>query len=219
MLRALIFDFDGTIFDTETPEFENYRALYREHGLVLELSDWQRGIGTWGVFDPWAAFAHLEEIERERLRARNHARLMGQLERSDVRPGVRELLEQAQAAGLRLAIATSSDRNWVQRWLEHHDLRAYFETLATQDDVQHVKPDPELYRLALARLGLDASEAVAIEDSLNGSLAAVRAGLRCVVVPNPVTRSLRFPPETLRLEGFEGGLEALRALLAEDALK
>ena len=53
-LRALIFDFDGTILDTETREFHHWQVLYRTHGRELALQDWQRGVGTWNAFDPWA---------------------------------------------------------------------------------------------------------------------------------------------------------------------
>src|SRR5690606_1399442 len=84
-------------------------------------------------------------------------------------------------------------------------------TLATRDDVAQVKPRPDVYLLALERLGLEAGEALAIEDSLNGATAATAAGLRVVVVPNDVTASQPFIPEWPRLEDFSGGLRALLA--------
>lgn len=209
-LRALIFDFDGTILDTETREFHHWQNLYREHGRELALADWQRGIGTWNAFDPWAGLPETVLADRERVRLGLHERIVADIAEQDLRPGVRAVLEGASEAGLRLALATSSDRAWVTRWLEQHRLLDLFEVLATQDDVRRVKPDPELYSLAASRLGLRPEECLAVEDSLNGATAAVAAGLGVVVVPNDVTRTQPFPPEWPRLDdGFAGGLEEL----------
>ncbi|MDL2344585.1 HAD family hydrolase [Deinococcus sp. MIMF12] len=208
--RALLFDFDGTILDTETPEFTHWQALYGEHGLELSLEEWQRGIGTWDAFDPWAGLPGHVQADRERVHAGLRERIHTALAEQELRPGVRGVLEEARRRGLRLALATSSDRAWVTRWLSAHGLLDLFETLATRDDVRRVKPDPELYVLAAERLGLAAADCLAVEDSLNGGLAAVAAGCRLVVVPNDVTRTQPFPLEWPRLEeGYVGGLDGL----------
>ena len=133
------------------------------------------------------------------------------IEASELRPGVRGVLEEAQSAGLRLALATSSDKAWVTRWLRQHGLLSLFEVLATRDDVARVKPDPELYALAVRGLNLRAEECLAIEDSLNGATAAVAAGLNVVVVPNDVTASQPFAPDWPRIAGFS----TLSELLAQ----
>ncbi|AFZ66642.1 HAD family hydrolase [Deinococcus peraridilitoris] len=208
MLRALIFDFDGTLLDTETLEFRRWQAFYTERGRELELSAWQQGVGTWGAFDPWAAL-EVAEHERAPLYEPLRAAILADIEASDLRPGVRTLLLQAQDAGLRLAIASSSDRSWISRWLAQHGLGDTFEVLATRDDVAQVKPDPELYLLALHRLGLRSEEVLAIEDSFHGATAAHRAGLKVVVVPNDVTRGQPFLESWPPLDGFEDGLSGL----------
>lgn len=209
-LRAVVFDFDGTIFDTETREFAHWQQLYRTHGRELSLTDWQRGIGTWDAFDPWLGLPEHVQADRENVRSALHGRIVADLAEQDLRPGVREVLEGVRGAGLRLALATSSDWAWVGRWLEQHALAHLFDAVATRDDVRRVKPDPELYLLAAERLGLHASECLAVEDSLNGATAAVAAGMPVVVVPNEVTRTQPFPPEWRRLDdGYAGGLAAL----------
>ena len=209
-LRAIVFDFDGTILDTETREFHHWQELYRSHGRELSLSDWQRGIGTWDAFDPWAGLPEHVQADRENVRSRLHDTIVADIAEQDLRPGVRAVLEGVRAAGLRLALATSSDRAWVTRWMEQHDLLGLFEVMATRDDVRRVKPDPELYLLAAERLGLRPEECLAVEDSFNGATAAVAAGMRLVVVPNDVTRTQPFPPEWRKLEdGYAGGLAAL----------
>lgn len=209
MTKALIFDFDGTILDTETAEFRRWQELYSRHGLELQLGEWQQGIGTWGSYDPWASLPQHVQSRRDELYASLREQILADINELDVRPGVRALIEEAHERGFDLAIATSSDRAWVGEWLTRHDLARYFPILSTQDDVARVKPDPEVYVKALSGLGHAARHAIAIEDSLNGATAAVAAGIPVVVVPNDVTASQPFPPELPRLEGFSGGLDAL----------
>ncbi|MEX2535585.1 MAG: HAD-IA family hydrolase [Trueperaceae bacterium] len=154
---------------------------------------------------------------RERLAATLHDQVVADLGDEELRPGVRRLLEQAREAGYLLAVATSSGRDWVEERLERHGLAEHFGALATRDDVARVKPNPELYSLAVERLGVRPEEALAIEDSLNGATAAVAAGLAVVVVPNEVTASQPFLPNWPRLEGFEGGLRELLEIAGVDA--
>lgn len=201
-IQALIFDFDGTILDTETLEFRRWEALYRSHGRELALSDWQQGVGTWDAFDPWLGLPDTVQSRRSDVHAELHGQILDDITASELRPGVRSVLEEARAAGLRLALATSSDKAWVSRWLEQHDLLGSFEVMATRYDVAHVKPDPALYTLAVTQLSLPPEACLAIEDSFNGAAAAAAAGLRVVVVPNEVTATQAFLPTWPRLAGF-----------------
>ncbi|NJK44823.1 MAG: HAD-IA family hydrolase [Pleurocapsa sp. SU_196_0] len=214
-LRALIFDFDGTMLDTETPEFTSWQGIYRDHGQELEIADWGRGIGTWGAFDPWHDLESRigTKLEQERIALTHHERVRSAIAASSLMPGVHELLHAAKAAGLKLAIASSSSREWVHGWAQTLGVLEFFDATATKDDVLRVKPDPALFTLALEKLQVTANEALALEDSPNGSKAALGAGMRCVVIPNEVTKTLEFPEGVHRINTLQGViLEDWRAL-------
>jgi beta-phosphoglucomutase-like phosphatase (HAD superfamily) len=117
-------------------------------------------------------------------------------------PGVVEYLDKAVEIGLKIGLASSSDRAWVVNHLTELDLIHYFDVVCTLEDVKLVKPDPDLYQKAVAGLDLLPDQVVAFEDAPNGILAAKRAGLYCVAVPNSVTRSLDLSGADLILDSF-----------------
>lgn len=204
MIQALVFDFDGLIVDTEWPEFQAWQELYLEYQVELALETWLPCVGTGAtteVFDPHTYLESLlgsaldREAIGERCRLRNRVLIEGQ----PVLPGVEALLHEAHGRGLGLAVASSSPRTWVDGHLRRLGLLKYFDTLACGDEVAYTKPYPDLYLAALAQLSVSASQAIAFEDSLNGMRAAQRAGIFCVVVPNPLTQHLVFEPLDLRL--------------------
>jgi HAD superfamily hydrolase (TIGR01509 family) len=191
LINAIVFDLDGLIIDTERTALQSWEEAYREAGLEVSLELWQTTIGTWGAeFDPAADLGArrgrpltAEEIESRRER---EWELAAEL---PLMPGVREHIDAARAWGMSLGIASSSSRRWVQGQLERLGIAESFECVCTRDDVLQTKPDPSLYFRALLCLGVDGSEALAYEDSANGLLAAKAAGMRCVVVPGPLTAS------------------------------
>lgn len=203
MIRAVVFDFDGTMLDTETLWYEAYREASAEHGIELPLSVFAKGIGTYDdgmyqyILERIGNEETLEEIKRKA--GERHRALTADL---PLREGVADYIKEARNLGLRIGLATSSPLSWVMPFLEKHALREAFDCLATKDDVERVKPDPALYLLAAERLGISPSEAVAFEDSANGAQAAVAAGLRCVIIPNPVTEDLAFGPYDLRIRSM-----------------
>ena len=220
-IRVLIFDFDGLILDTEVPVYESWKEIYRAYGLDLPLSVWAMCIGSeYGeAFDP---FVYLEEqlgasVDRKAIDWRRHRRELELVGTQTVLPGVEGYIADAKRLGLKLGIASSSDRGWVIGNLRRLGLLEHFDTIKTADDVGQVKPDPELYLAALDELGVEAHESIVLEDSPNGVLAAKRAGILCVAVPNLLTRQLDLSQADLLLDSLADlSLEELLVEIGRD---
>jgi HAD superfamily hydrolase (TIGR01509 family) len=202
MIRALIFDFDGTILDTELPEFQSWQEIYTAHGCELPFATWAIGIGTTNSeFDPYNFLEtqYGQAIDREQIRLRYRERFAELIKLQTVLPGVENYLEEAKQLGLKIGLASSSSQEWVRGHLGRLDLEHYFDCLKCADDVKLTKPDPELYLAALTALEVEPEEALALEDSPNGITAAKRAGIFCIAIPNPMTGQLSLDHADLKL--------------------
>ncbi|MDX1972203.1 MAG: HAD-IA family hydrolase [Candidatus Sumerlaeia bacterium] len=190
--HALIFDFDGLIMDTEWPIYAIWAELFEENGAELLLERWGVCVGNGeNRFDPVAELQQLtgrsfdaKELETEH-RKRFHQRF-----KPEPLPGVMELLHQAESLGWKIACASSSPISWVGKHLETLGILGRFQAICTADDVRLTKPDPELFLLAMQRLGVRGEHAIVVEDSPHGITAAKAAGALAVAVPNRVTRVL-----------------------------
>ena len=194
-VRAVVFDFDGLILDTEAPFFTAWAEAWAEHGHELDPAEWARCIGTHGVYDPYVALAERTGPAAglptaEELESRCDARAAELILAEAVLPGVVDWLTAAPELGLAVGIASSAPPHWVEGHLDRLGLRHHFLVVSTRDGVLPAKPAPDLYLASCAGLGVDPAEAVAVEDSPNGIAAAKAAGLFCVAVPNAMTRPL-----------------------------
>jgi HAD superfamily hydrolase (TIGR01509 family) len=192
LIRAIVFDFDGLILDTEEPVYRSWLEVYHAHGQQLPFDRWVEIVGsTTTGFHPQR---HLEELIGGPLPAevleRRAGRRTEMILSRQLLPGIVEHLEAARKAGVKLGVASSSTNEWVRGHLARLGIIELFDCIRCRDDVAHAKPEPDLYLAALDCLGVPASEAVAIEDSPNGITAAKRAGMRCVAVPNSITKGL-----------------------------
>ncbi|HTB21209.1 MAG TPA: HAD-IA family hydrolase [bacterium] len=188
--RALIFDFDGLILDTEWIEFQAWQRIFSTLGLGLEPLEWARAVGSPEIWDvrkdleqrlgrtvDWAPL----DADREK----HHRELSSGLA---VLPGVRELMVEGAALGWRIGVASNSSQRWVFGNLRRCGLDAWVETLRTRDNVPALKPAPDAYLLACQDLGADPARSLAFEDSAPGVAAALGAGLHVVAVPNRITQ-------------------------------
>jgi HAD superfamily hydrolase (TIGR01509 family) len=192
---AFIFDFDGLILDTESPLFDAWQEIFSQNGVVLPFEKYALCVGAdFNVFDP---ACYLEEItkiawDRQSLHSAAYARSNQLLELKAIQAGVTELLQFANTHGIKLAVASSSDFNWVSSNLQRLSLLDCFDVIRTAEDVSRVKPDPELYLSAAAALEVAPENCIVFEDSYHGISAALSAGMKCCVVPNQVTRLMDF---------------------------
>jgi HAD superfamily hydrolase (TIGR01509 family) len=194
-LDALVFDFDGLILDTEIVLYRSLDETFRAHGTALSFALWQSFIGRTD-HTPWPDLLEQQvghEIDRDAVSAEWRAGYLEEVERLPILDGVLELIEAGTAAGLPMAVASSSSSAWCQPHLERIGLLHHFVTVCTGDEVEHGKPWPDVYLLALERLGCDPARAVAVEDSPTGCRAAVAAGMVAIAVPSEMTRGLEFP--------------------------
>lgn len=189
-IKGIIFDFDGLILDTETPEFTCVSDLFNKYGAELTIEEWSACLGT----DP-NAFNFIQALEektgltldRDQILTENRIKANEIILKQPTLPGVRQVIEQAKTVGLKVGVASSSNRDWVEGHLRRLELLNHFDEIVCREDVAFPKPKPDLYLLALKRMQLQSHEAFAFEDSPNGITAAIQAGLFCVAVPNPVS--------------------------------
>lgn len=208
-IKSIIFDFDGLILDTETPDFQVWQAIYREYGHELPLQSWKSIIGGHGLatFNPAQHLADLTgcALDAGSLRLRQQRQSDAILLAQPVLPGVLRLLDQARKAGLKLAIASSSPHDWVDGHCTRLGIYDRFDRILCAEDVApgRVKPYPDLYLKALEALGVQARQAIVFEDSPNGVKAAHAAGIFVVAVPNPVTVLMGVDGADLVLRSLE----------------
>src|SRR5882672_11049400 len=168
-LDAVIFDFDGVIVDTETVEWELWREFYSQHGLHLSPELWSKRVGASDDLAEWHPAKHFEAMKGQPLPVQIERAMTRQFfERchlKDLEPGVETLIQWALRSGLRLAVASSNNRDWVESFLVQHSIRAHFSVIRTIEDVAVGKPSPDLYQSAALGLSVGPEHCLAVEDS------------------------------------------------------
>jgi len=207
-LLGAIFDCDGLLADTETPDYDAWRHIYEEQGLHLPVALWAQNIGLAKGHDLNDWHAPLAErigpeYDREATRARRHAFYHAAIGRLTPMPGVLALLDALDGENIPCAVASNSERVWVDRVLDITGLTSRFQAIATADEVAHPKPAPDVYLLAAERLGVVPTHCVAFEDSPRGLAAAHAAGMFTVAVPTALTRHFDFEQAHHLVESLE----------------
>ncbi len=217
-MHAIIFDFDGLIIDTESAIYTAWQELYRRHGHDLPQAVYVQCVGsTFGHYDPMAALeSHIgRAVDWAAELPVKDARIRELQSDLDTLPGIRELLTEANRAGLPCAIASSSQRSHIDSWLQRTGIGRHFQAILTRDDVPRAKPFPDLFLAAAKALDIVPASAIVLEDSHNGLRAALAAGTPCVIVPSPVTMGSDFTGATGQLSTLAGvDLAALASLHA-----
>lgn len=199
---SVIFDFDGTILDSETAEFESHLQLFSECGATLTVEEWCEGVGIVTPHDHWfvrlCARARNPPADYEQFVERRQAYFRTRVRWEPMR-GIGGLLDELTGAGVPCAIASTATGDWVTRALLELGLTERFDAVVTGDQVVRGKPAPDVYLEAARRLGVDPCSCVAVEDSGPGLAAAGAAGMKTVIIPHTLSRNHDLANADLRV--------------------
>jgi HAD superfamily hydrolase (TIGR01509 family) len=217
MIRAVVFDMDGLIIDTEWPDYQSWQEIYVEYGHELPLEEWVPYVGLWGP--PLNLYERLEVLVGEAidgvaLRERRRARC-DELVRAGMAPmaGFDALMERLTAHDYGRGLASTSSRDWVDFVVDGLSARRHFHAIVAGDEVAARKPAPDVYLRAAERLAVVPEECLALEDSAPGVASAKAAGMACIAVPNRVTRYQDLSGADRQVEHLgEISLDLLRSL-------
>lgn len=182
MFKAVLFDFDGVVIDTEHKRFTDLRVVLKRYGLELEDSGFADLPGKKTAEFVREKFPTLEAGLPERIAEERRDLQHNELEGYKLIEGIKELLLSLKDKEYRLALVTGSQSFIVEELLDMNELSGYFEIMITGEDFKSSKPDPECYKLALGKLGLDKNEVVIIEDAPHGIEAGKKAGCKVFAV-------------------------------------
>lgn len=194
MLKAVIMDFDGVIIDTELMWHQVTTQWFKEtHDYDLPMAEFGLSVGSSeeALFDFLATERGIV-VDRQGFYNACGPAVQALCQHIPVKAGVTSFIQSVKAAGLGLALATSSDDYHAHTHLKRLGLFDYFDAIVTRDQVTNIKPAPDLFLRALSQLGVAAHEAVIIEDSVNGLRAGISAGIRVINIPTEATATLDF---------------------------
>lgn len=209
-INAVLFDFDGTLANSEQNHFEVWNIVLAACGEA-PLDEYTYTHGLAGLPVPEAA-RHVKEhlslaVPLNDIIQRKVAETGRYFTEHpvDMMPFAKDILTLCRELGLKLALVTASSRAELAPTFKHHDLAPFFDTVVTRDDVERSKPFPDSYLLGLERLGVSAKQAVAVEDTTHGVLAAHRAAIPVAAVPNEHSRNGDFSAATVVIDdGLQG---------------
>jgi len=202
MIKGIIFDFDGLIIDTETPELQAWQELFDSFDIEFPYADYIRRIGN--AYNDTSPLEILKaklgaKIDESNISTSFQKRKNTLIEQQPLCDGVKDYLLTAKRLGLQIGLASSSSIAWIDHHISARNIKSFFTCIKTLEDVTHPKPDPELYFRTVNCMEIEPKEAIALEDSYNGIIAAKKAGIHAIAIPNHVTRGLDFSCADLQL--------------------
>ena len=204
MLKTIIMEFDGLIVDTEVVWYQIYVEWFRKNkNYEMSVQEFLICVGS----EAEELFKSLDSrgihVDREIFARDTQQRFIEESTKLPAKPGVEDFLRTAKKQGIVIALATSSTRKKPETHLNRLNLMKYFDLLVTAEDVQRIKPAPDLFLKTAEKAGCTVEECLVIEDSLNGLKAGLNANMRVLVVPNDVTKYCDFQGEYLMVNSLE----------------
>jgi beta-phosphoglucomutase family hydrolase len=207
MTKAIIFDLDGTIADTERLHDESFRTMLEYFGVTPRLNELgvvhTPGIGIAVNMENFKKQYEFEADTDEMIRIKNESYLKLLHGNIKAMPGLYDLLEKLKSDGHKLAIASSTIRPQVELIINNLKIANYFDIIVTGDEIKNLKPAPDIFLEAAKRLNTRPSECIVIEDAASGLQAGKAAGMRVIVVPNEFTAKADFNDADLKVESLE----------------
>lgn len=193
-IKAILFDMDGVLVDSEEYIFEAARMMFAEHGVQVKPEDALPFVGTGeNSYIAGIGRANGFEVEIERDKARTY-QLYGEITHGKLNalPGTETFIKQCRQRGLKLAVASSADRVKIEINLREIGVPAgTFDAIVSGEEVERKKPFPDIYLLAAEKVGVSPDECLVVEDAVSGVTAAKAAGARCLAL------TTSFPAEKL----------------------
>jgi len=206
MIKAVLFDFDGVVVQSEPLHMKTFLDVLKKYGVKVDRERWYRefaGTGSRHIFDvltrEYGITEQVDELIAKRKQIYEKAVKDGELE---LTPGIIEFLEKLRKKRIKTAIVSGSDRTNVLTALGVFGLEAYFDLIISGSDIKERKPEPGPFLHAAKKLGLQPGECIAIEDSVSGAKSAVAAGMNLVIIESPA--NLPPYPDATRLKDFRG---------------
>ena len=201
--KAILWDNDGVLVDTEPLYYEANRSVLAEHGITLTQETFKKiSLCVGGSVLELARENDRCDREIEELRMERNVRYTALIEeRAGLFPGVKQVLETL-AGRVRMAIVTSSNRDHFDLIHAKLGILDFFEFVLTGRDFTRYKPHPEPYLMATERMGLAPEECLVVEDSARGLASAVAAGIPCAVIPHPLSAGADFSTASAVLDSI-----------------
>ncbi|GGW80209.1 HAD family hydrolase [Alteromonas halophila] len=199
--RAILFDHDGTLIDSERTHFELWQAIAREQGVTIDHDFYCRVMAGIPVKqNAQDLVSHFSlSVGADVLAEKKYAAMRDFLatQAFPLMPGAKAVIQASVEAGYTLAIVTGGSGLSVRRTIEKHGLDGLFSTVVAAEDVVRSKPAPDCYNLALKQLKFSSEQAIAVEDTVHGMQAALAAKLRCVAIPGDYSDGQDFSAATV----------------------
>ena len=195
-LEAVIFDFDGTIVDTEKVYYENMRDLTEEVlGQKLDKMDYIENVS--GTNEETSKRYYNERFgmaseEYDKFEEEITKRILDNYHNAPVLPGIAEVMEYLYEKGVKMAVASNGKREHIETGLQRKGFDKFISAIATKEEVENPKPAPDIYLLAAEKLGADINNTIAIEDSRPGALGAAASGATLILQTNDITKYMNF---------------------------
>ncbi|MDO4438635.1 MAG: HAD family phosphatase [Eubacteriales bacterium] len=187
MIKAILFDMDGTLFDTERLYYRCWKKVAKENGYDIpdELLNKMRGASLKEGSRHFNEYFNYEKDYFEE-RAKRQLYVKEEINKNGVpfKKGLVELFKFLKENGIKIALATSTIKEMAERYIEISGLSEYFDAIVTGDMIEHGKPDPDIFLLAAKNVGENIENCAVAEDSLNGIIAGRRSGAKVFFIPD-----------------------------------